>query len=222
MSLQFLRNTYHLKTAVLMSSVMSAGFHSLQHPDFASWNRDRRWKGWRHVAILRGPHRDPGLRHLGRCVISSIRVLLSSTENLKPSVPFQKACCLVSQSCLTLCNPMACSTPGFPVHHQLPEFAQTHVHWVDDPTQHLILCHPILLLPSIFPSIGSFPVNWFFTSGGQSNGVSASASVLPNEYSGLISFRMDWLDLLVVQGLSRVFSNTTVQKHQFFSALLSL
>jgi len=90
------------------------------------------------------------------------------------------------------------------------------------PSNHLILCHP-LLLPSIFPSIRVFskesflcirwPKYWSFS-------FSISSS---NEYSGLISFRMNWLDLLAVKGtLSRVFSNTTVQKHQFFGTQLSL
>ena len=67
-----------------------------------------------------------------------------------------------------------------------------------------------------FPASGSFPMSQFFTSGIQSIGVSASASVLPNEYSGLIYFRIDWLDVLLSKGLSRVLSNATVQKHQFF------
>ena len=90
--------------------------------------------------------------------------------------------CSVNQSCLTLCQPHDCSTPGFPVLH------------------HLILCGPLFLLPSIFPSISVFsnelalhircPKYWSFT-------LSISPS---NEYSGLISFRMDWLDLLAVQG----------------------
>ena len=95
---------------------------------------------------------------------------------------------------------MDCSTPGFPVHHQLPEFAQTHVNLVGDVVQSSILCHPLLLLPSIFPSIRVFsnesvlcirwPKYWSF-----------SFSISPsNEYSGLISCRMDWLDLLAVQG----------------------
>ena len=95
---------------------------------------------------------------------------------------------------------MDCSTPGFPVHHQLLELAQTHVRPVVMPSNHLILCRPLLLLPSIFPSIRVFsnesvllirwPKYWSF-----------SFSISPsNEYSGLISFRMDWLDLLVVQG----------------------
>ena len=89
------------------------------------------------------------------------------------------------------------------------------------PSSHLILCHPLLLLLSIFPSIKVFsnesalrirwPKYWSF-----------SFSITPsNEHSGLISFRMDWLDLFAVKGLSRVFSNTTVQKHQFFGAQLS-
>ena len=89
------------------------------------------------------------------------------------------------------------------------------------PFNHLILCRPLLLLPSIFPSIRVFsnesalcirwPKYWSF-----------SFNISPsNEHPGLISFRMDWLDLLQSKGLSRVFSNTTVQKHQFFSAQLS-
>ena len=90
------------------------------------------------------------------------------------------------------------------------------------PSNHLILCHPLFLLPSIFPSIRVFsnesalrirwPKYWSFS-------ISISPS---NEHPGLISFRMNRLDLLAVQGLLRVFSNTTVQKHQFFSAQLSL
>ena len=89
------------------------------------------------------------------------------------------------------------------------------------PSNHLILCHPLLLLPSIFLSIRVFsnesalcirwPKYWSFR-------FNISPS---NEHSGLISFRIDWLDLHAVQGLSRVFSSTTVQKHQFFSAQLS-
>ena len=192
---------------------------------------------------------------------------------------------------------MNCSTPGLPVHHQLLEFTQTHVHWVSDaiqppypllspsppafnlsqhqglfqwvssshpvpvqllgcaqlfvtpwtaacqaslsiinsqnlpkpksiesvmPSNHLILCHPLFLLPSIFPSIRVFsnesalcirwPKYWSF-----------SFNISPsNEHPGLISFRMNWLDLLESKGLSRVFSNTIVQKHQFFCVQLSL
>ena len=85
----------------------------------------------------------------------------------------------VAQSCPTLCDPMDCSTPGLPVHHQLPEFTQTHVHRVSDAIQPSHALSPLLLLSSIFPSIRSFPMSQLFASGGQSIGVSASASVLP-------------------------------------------
>ena len=102
-----------------------------------------------------------------------------------------------SLSCVQL---MDYSTPGFSVHHQLPELTQTHVHLVDVPSNHLILCCSLLLVPSIFPSIRVFsnesalcirwPKYWSF-----------SFSISPsNEYSGLISFRMDLFDLLAVQG----------------------
>ena len=105
----------------------------------------------------------------------------------------------VAQSCPTLCDPMNCSTPGLPVHHQLPEFTQTHVHRVGDASKHLILCHPLLLLPPIPPNIRVFsnesalPIKW-------PKYWSFSFSISPsNEHPGLISFRMDWLDLLAVQ-----------------------
>ena len=127
----------------------------------------------------------------------------------------------VAQSCPTLCDPRDCSMPSFPVLHYLPGFPQTHVHWVSDAIQ---LSHPLsslLLLPSIFPSIRVFSnesalqIRW---SGGQSIGVSASTSVLPmntQDWSPL-----EWTGWISLQsrGLSRVFSNTTVQKHQFFGA----
>ena len=106
----------------------------------------------------------------------------------------------VAPLCLILCDPMDSSMPGFPVHHQLPEPTQTPVHRVSDAIQPFILCCPLLLLPSIFPSIRAFsnelvlhirwPTYWSF-----------SFSISPfNEHSGLISFRIDRLDLLGVQG----------------------
>ena len=107
----------------------------------------------------------------------------------------------VAQSYLTLCNPMDCSTSGSPVHHQLLELTQTYVHQASEmPSSHLILRRPLLLLSSIFPSISVFsnesvlqirwPKYWSF-----------SFSISPsNEYSGLISFRINWFDLLAVQG----------------------
>ena len=127
----------------------------------------------------------------------------------------------VSQSCPTLCNPMNHSMPGFPVQHQLPELTQTHVHWMVMPSNHLSLCSSLLLLQS-FPASGSFQMSQFFVSGGQNIGDSASASVLPMNIQDW--FPLGWTGCisLLSKGLSRVFSNTTVQKHQFFCAQLSL
>ena len=86
---------------------------------------------------------------------------------------------LVAKSCLTLGNPMDCNTPGFSVLHHLPEVAQTHATESVMPSNHLILCHPRLLLPSIFPSIRVFSNESVLCIGGQSIGASASATVLP-------------------------------------------
>ena len=110
------------------------------------------------------------------------------------------------------------STPSFAVHHQLLEFTQTHVHWVGDAIQS---SHP-LSCPQSFPASGSFPMSQLFTSSGQNIGVSASTSVLPMNTQDW--FPIGWTGWISLQckGLSRVFSNTTVQKHQFFSAQLSL
>ena len=106
----------------------------------------------------------------------------------------------VAQSCPTHRDPMNLSTPGLPVHHQLSEFTQTHVHRAADAIHHLILCCPLLLLPSIFPSIRVFsnesflcirwPKYWSFIFNNSPS----------NEYSEPISFRMDWMDPLAIQG----------------------
>ena len=127
----------------------------------------------------------------------------------------------VAQSCPTLCDPMNRSTPGLPVHHQLPEFTQTHIIESVMPSSHLILCRPLLLLPSIFHSIRVFsdesalhirwPKYWNF-----SFNISSS-----NEHPGLISFRMDWLDRLAVQGtlkslLQHHSSKATILRHSAF------
>ena len=127
----------------------------------------------------------------------------------------------VAQSCPTLCDPMDCSTPGFPVHQQLLELTQTHVHWVGDAIQS---SHPLSS-----PSPPNFSLSQhqglfqdfshqFFTSGGQSIGISASASVFPMNIQDW--FHLGWTSWLSLQSkrLSRVFLNTTVQKHQFFGA----
>ena len=123
----------------------------------------------------------------------------------------------VAQSYLTLWDPMGCSMPGCPLHHQLPEFTQSHVM----PSNQLILCCPLLILPSIFPSITVFsnasglrirwPKYWSF-----------SFSISPSkEYSEMMSFRMDWLDLLDVQGtlkslLQHHSSKASILQHSAF------
>ena len=124
--------------------------------------------------------------------------------------------CSVTQSYPTLCDPMDCSTPGFPVHHQLPELAHTHVYRVGEAMQP---SHPLLSpspLAFSLPASGSFQMSQFFTSGGQRIGVSASASVLPMNIQNRFSLRLTGWISFQSKGLSRVFSNTTVQKHQFF------
>ena len=116
------------------------------------------------------------------------------------------------------------TTPGFPVLHIFQSFLKLKSFELVMPFKHLILCHPLLLLPSIFPRIRVFsnelavhirwPKNWSF-----------SFNISPsNEYLWLISYKIDWFDLFAWEsrGLSRVFSSTTVQKHQFFSVLPSL
>ena len=113
-----------------------------------------------------------------------------------PSVQFSS----VAQSCPTLCDPIDCSTPGFPVHHQLPEVTQTHVQRVSNAIQP---SHPLLSpsppdfnlsQPQVFSNESVLHIRW-------TKDWSFSFSISPsNEYSGLISFRMDWLDLLAVKG----------------------
>ena len=128
----------------------------------------------------------------------------------------------VAQLCPTLYDPMNCSTPGLPVHHQLPKFTQTHVHRVSDAIQPSHpLSSPSPPCPQSLPASGSFPMSQLFVSGSQSTGVSALASFLPKNTHD--QSPLEWTGWISLQskGLSRVFSNTTVQKHQFFSTQLS-
>ena len=135
------------------------------------------------------------LSKVGLAPTENVRLTCFSAWMDSDSVQFSS----VTQSCPTLCDPMNHSTPGLPVHHQLLEFTQIMSIESVMPSNHLILCRPLLLLPSIFPSIRVFsnesvlrirwPKYWSF-----------SFNISPsNEYPGLISFRMDWLDLLAVQ-----------------------
>ena len=139
---------------------------------------------------------------IGQLLISRKRAeinMLWKKSYDKPRQHVKAGCCSDDQSCPTLCDPVDCSTPGIPVHHHFPELAQTHVHWVVTPPNHLVLYHPLLLLPPIFPSFRllsnesvlhtKWPKYWSF-----------SFSISPsNEYSGLISFKIDWFDLCAVQ-----------------------
>ena len=130
----------------------------------------------------------------------------------------KKGLVLVTQLCLTLCNPMDGSKPGFPVFHYLLEFSQIHVNWVHDTIQQ---SHPLSSpFPSCFqsfPASGSFPVSQLFTSGGQRTEASASASVLLMNIKGRFPWGLTGWTSLLSKELSRVFSSITVWKHQFFS-----
>ena len=130
--------------------------------------------------------------------------------------------CSVAQSCLTLCDPIDCSMPGFPVLQYLPEFAQTHVHLVSDAIQSSHHFSSQLLLPLIFPKIRVFsnqsalrirwPKYWSF-----------SFNISPsNQHSGLISFRMDWLGLLAVHGNLKSLLQHHSSKTSILRAQLSL
>ena len=169
--------------------------------------------------------------------ISHTSLELASKINLKgqEGIQIQGSSCLphlrhfkinissVQFSCLvvSICDPINRSAPGLPVHHQLPEFTQTQVHRVSDAIQP---SHPLLSPspPALNPSQHqSFPMSQLFAWGGQSTGVSSLASFLPKKSQGLSP--LDWTSWISLQskGLSRVFSNTTVQKHQFFGTQLS-
>ena len=131
-------------------------------------------------------------------------------------------CCSASKSHLTLWPHGLQHTKRpcpLPVSQSLPEFMCVESVMLSN---HLILCHPLLLCLQSFPAPGSFPVSQFFPSGGQSIGASASASVLPLNIQDWFPLRLTGLISLQSKGLLRVFSNTTVQKHQFFRAQLSL
>ena len=155
------------------------------------------------------------LPHLWYC--PDTRKVTTVTESLSPSVLLLFRCSL----CLTLCDPMDCSTPGFPVLHYPPEFAHIHVLWVDDAIQP---SHPLSSPspPSLNLSQHQGLSKWVSSLHQMAERVSASTPVPPMN-------TQDWSPLgwtgwisLQSKGLSRVFSNTTVQKHQFFGAQLSL
>ena len=133
---------------------------------------------------------------------STLSHLIShNSSNIKGSMPLNICFSSVAQSSLTLWDPMNRNTPGLPVHHQLPEFTQTHVHRVDDAIQPSYpLSSPSPPAPN--PSQHQSPFQWVNSSHEVAKAYwSFSFSISPsNEHPGLISFRMDWLDLLAVQG----------------------
>ena len=142
----------------------------------------------------------------------------AQTHCYKKSLP-QSCCCSVTPSCLTLCDPMGCCMPGFPVLHHLLKFSQSHVQWVGDaiqPSQSVDL----FSCPQSFPASGSFPVSWLLTSGGQKIGVLVSASVLPVNIPGWFPLQLTGFISL----LSRDFqeSSPTPQFKSINSSVLSL
>ena len=120
----------------------------------------------------------------------------------------------VLQSCWSLCNTMDCSMSGYPIHHQLLELTQAHVHRLGDAIQPSHPDFPFSSCLQYFLTSGSFPMSQFFPSGGQIIGASASASVLPVNIQDWFFFFLGWTGLIYLQskGLSRVFSNTIVQR----------
>ena len=174
--------------------LLSLGLHSVEHD-------------WRDLAAAAATYgvRLVGSFRKGKCILHNSSVRFS----------------LVAQSCLTLCDPMNLSTPGLPVHHQLSEFTQTHVHRVNDAIQP---SHPLSSPSPPAPNPSqhqSFPMSHLFSWGGQTTGISVLASFPPKKSQGWCP--SEWTGWISLQSkeLSRVFSNTTVQKHQFFGAQLS-
>ena len=142
-------------------------------------------------------------------------------KDLKSHFPSSVQFSSVAHSCLTLCYPLDCSTPGLPVHHQIPELVKLMSIKSVTPSNHLILCLPLLLLSSVFPSIRAFsnrwPKYWSF-----------SFSISPsNKYLGLISFRINWFDILAVRGTLKSLLQhhsskaSTLQCSAFFTVQLS-
>ena len=182
-----------------MASV-SSDAHSVGTLNVAKWGRSPSWLLWATTVLC----------------WSLCLMLVSFVPVPTPWLQFSS----VAQLCLTLCNPMDCSTPGLPVHHQHPDFTWTHVHWVDDAIQP---SHPLS-----FPSPPTFSLSqhqglfkWISSSYQSflqwSKYWSFSFSISPsNEYSELISFRMDWLDLLAVQGTLK----SLLQHHSWKASVL--
>ena len=187
---------------------------------FSPWVSKIPWRRkWQHTPVFL-PDKSHGQRRLMGYGAwghkESDNYLATKQWTTYTSVQFSS----VTQSCLTLCNPMDCSTPGLPVYHRVYSNSCPLSWWC-----HLTISFsgvPFFSCLQSFTASGSFQMSKFFTSGGQRIGVSASALVLPMNIQDW--FPLGWTGWISLQskGLSRVFSNTTVQKHQFFSTKLSL
>ena len=131
-------------------------------------------------------------------------------------------CFFIVVLCLTLCNPMDCSTPGLYLPHHLPKFAQVHVHCIGDARPAISSSDTLFFCAQSFPVSGTFSVSCLFISGDQNTGASSLASVLPVNIQGCFPVRLTGLISLLSKGLSGVLSSTAFQRHRFFGLLPSL
>ena len=171
----------------------------MKYSSAISWNFEGKKKKLAHHTVEKHFFKSFlwGIKSLGAKNIGGLRIIQEKVVYISPLIFSHILKAVQWLSVSNSLRPMDCSTAGFPVHHQLPEFTQTHLHWVGDA---IWPSHRPLLLPSIFPSIRVFssesvlPIRW-------PKYWSFNFNISPsNEYSGLISFRIDWLDLLAVQG----------------------
>ena len=182
------------------------------------------WMPWSHFFLMLSF--KPGFSHssftINKLFSSSSTSAMSQGERPVYFIFLALQFNSVAQSHLTLCDPMNCSMLGLPIPHHLPEFTQNSCassRWCHPAISSSVV--PFSSCPQSLPASRSFPMSQLFTWGGQSTGVSASASVLPKKSQGWCPSGWTCWISLQSKGLSRVFSNTVVQKHQFFSAQLS-
>ena len=204
---------------ILLSPVLLFTFLKLTHPNYDKPKQKMTIEAAVNWPVFMSHGRDDKAKSRGKKKFCYQLLIYKSQKPLgeRPWV----ICHSVAKSCLTLCDLMDCSTPGLPVHHWLWVYSDSYPlsQW----------CHSTILSSvtpfssclQSFPKSGSFQMSQLFTSGGQNIGFSASTSVLPKNIQD--RFSLGWTGWISLQskGLSRVFSNTTVQKHQFFCTQLS-